>query len=924
MNSTLIRPLVLLFTVLILGLSGRPLQAHANLVRTEPPPNSVLTESPNQVRLWLTEPAEPEFSRIRLRDSAGNPVEVGDTQFMRDDDRQVFINLPDLADGLYTVSWRVISAADGHPSSGSFAFVVGDALTAFSNQSTPAEQIPLEATLIRWLNLISLSLGIGGVGFWLFVWNPAVSERNAERDGRITWIIILGWLLIGFSGALMLLLQYASATDNPLLVGLSGPALQQLIGGTRFGELWLIRTALWVGLGLALFFARGDRWFWWIAFLLGLALLLAQSLFSHASAAQEIIPAVGADWLHLTATVFWVGGLLHLVNAIPVMRQTAPLQTLSMMVGNFTNFARVAVAALVLTGFYAAWLQVGSLEGLTGTLYGRTLLFKLILFAPVVILAAINLVITSQQLKAGMMAWVGRLRQLVSAEIVLTLGILLAVGLMTSITPARNQLALLAAAPRPPEPKPIIETLTADDLSLTLNISPGWVGLNTFTLTITGIDGQAVTNASLIRMRFESQTQNLGESELRPTHQGNGVYTVEGANLSTTDDWRIRVTVQRPDQFDALADFRPTIPNVPFPVQPPPIDPNPELISRVVAMVLAGVTVLIAGAYFLGENRLRSPYASSLLALGSIALGANFLASGGSLLLNQPTDTQIEFAADAPIRMAVSSQAQPPYLVTESGQILQPVAENRWSVLPLEGIVEDIKVDVSGTVWAASDRGAFALQDGTWQPIAERPTRRVEIMHGYLFALETDQLTRSPAGGLVTEALEPTRQLTLPDPEQPAVEMVMLGSHGHVLLQGDQVYLTTDLGESWQPLYAPQSVYSIAADVDGNLLVGTATFIFRWHYTDNRWTPAYSLPEDDEQPVILAFNDTLYTIGNGKLWQLADRAWQAITLPDSDGAYLTQIVSQYPQTLWVLDSARARLWSSEDGQNWTLTPIVRE
>jgi hypothetical protein len=149
----------------------------------------------------------------------------------------------------------------------------------------------------------------------------------------------------------------------------------------------------------------------------------------------------------------------------------------------------------------------------------------------------------------------------------------------------------------------------------------------------------------------------------------------------------------------------------------------------------------------------------------------------------------------------------------------------------------------------------------------------------------------------------------------------MLGSHGHVLLEGDQVYLTADLGESWQPLYAPQPVTAIGPDADGNLLAATATFIFRWHYVDNRWTPAYSLPAGDEQPVIQPFNDGLYAVGGGRLWRIEERDWQPVELPDSAGAYLTQIISQFPQTLWVLDSAGSRLWSSEDGSSWQLIPI---
>jgi hypothetical protein len=123
-------------------------------------------------------------------------------------------------------------------------------------------------------------------------------------------------------------------------------------------------------------------------------------------------------------------------------------------------------------------------------------------------------------------------------------------------------------------------------------------------------------------------------------------------------------------------------------------------------------------------------------------------------------------------------------------------------------------------------------------------------------------------------------------------------------------------------LYAPQNVTAIAADVDGNLLASSVTYIFRWNYLENRWTPAFGLPGDDEAPHLQAHNDILYAVGAGQLWRLEGNEWVAVSLPDSDGAYLTAILSQYPQTLWVLDSARARLWSSEDGQQWEFMPIA--
>ena len=60
-----------LFAVLLL-LSIGPVFAHANLDRSDPPENAVLPATPGEIRLWFTEPLEPAFSKIILRDATGN------------------------------------------------------------------------------------------------------------------------------------------------------------------------------------------------------------------------------------------------------------------------------------------------------------------------------------------------------------------------------------------------------------------------------------------------------------------------------------------------------------------------------------------------------------------------------------------------------------------------------------------------------------------------------------------------------------------------------------------------------------------------------------------------------------------------------------------------------------------------------------
>src|SRR5215213_3793775 len=79
--------------------------AHANLVRAEPPPNSVLDTAPVEIRLWFSEPLEQQFSKINLRDKDGNILNTPTTQIDPNDPTQMSIVPGTLADGLYTVVW---------------------------------------------------------------------------------------------------------------------------------------------------------------------------------------------------------------------------------------------------------------------------------------------------------------------------------------------------------------------------------------------------------------------------------------------------------------------------------------------------------------------------------------------------------------------------------------------------------------------------------------------------------------------------------------------------------------------------------------------------------------------------------------------------------------------------------------------------
>lgn len=611
--------------------------AHAVLVRSEPAANATLAESPKEVRLWFAEQLEPDYSKIELRDDKGALVATAPSHLDPTDSSQMVLETGKLPAGLYTVVWRNVSAADGHGVSGAFPFIIGAAQATTPKASVAMDALPRFDLISRWFNLVGVALAVGSIAFVVFVWRPATRGLTPKVPGPLWIVVWSGWVAAGIGAVLLLVNQATILLDQPVSAVLSWNALWHIITTTRFGSLWLERMGLWLVMGALLLAARRSTLFEWLATACGLLMLLPISMFSHAATGSDARISIFSDWVHLAMMALWVGGLMQFCVAIPVQRRLVQhlAPKLGLLVVSFSNYARIAVIALIVTGIYATWNQVTTWEALISTLYGQLLLLKLALAVVLLGVAGINLLWTQRRLLAGHEVWVGRLRGLVAAEVCLAFAILLVVGAMTAISPARDvimQRMTAAAVPPAPAPQPIHVMTTADDLSIGVTISPGWVGSNTFTVHLTDDKGNPVTNASLIRLRFDNISPAIASSELQIRPQGeskDGAYSIEGANLSVDGNWQLRMTIKRPQQYDSVADteFK-VIPMPPPPPMPPAMEENPVLPYRTPVLLGAGILAVLAGLYSLVEQRRHLWQGSSLLASLLVILGAAFLLTG--------------------------------------------------------------------------------------------------------------------------------------------------------------------------------------------------------------------------------------------------------------------------------------------------------
>ena len=107
--------------------SGPAAAAHGALASSEPAGGSSLERAPAAVTLRFSERPDPGLSTVRVLDSGGRVVAGGPAQPVAGRPLELRVPAGGLAAGSYTVTWRIVSAVDGHRTDGVFGFGVGAA-----------------------------------------------------------------------------------------------------------------------------------------------------------------------------------------------------------------------------------------------------------------------------------------------------------------------------------------------------------------------------------------------------------------------------------------------------------------------------------------------------------------------------------------------------------------------------------------------------------------------------------------------------------------------------------------------------------------------------------------------------------------------------------------------------------------------------
>ncbi len=505
------------FSAVLILASG--VSAHALLVRSDPAAGAVLQRSPDTITLSFTEAPDPSLSIVHVLDSTGKAVDPHGARPVPDQPQELAVALNPLPAGVYTVSWRTVSAVDGHVAGGAFAFGVGVTPQA----AAPAQPSTLLPSPLYVASRWALYLGLGGILGAAWVWTIAFPAPPSRW-----WFLGAAW---GLSAVGVVVLGAAQAADVGVGVG-------RLLA-TNLGQAlyWRALPIAVAGAAIAAGAARGAprRSLLVVAGAAAAVAMLAHVLAGHAAANPgPWQPAnVAVQWIHFAAVGAWIGGLAALLVALPAAgREDGALAT-----RRFSAAAACLLGIVASTGVLRAVDEVGSVGALLSTGFGRLVDLKALLLLVLASLGAIN---RYRNVRRGAQGQPGLLR-IGAAEVALGAIVFGIAGYLTGFPPPRYNPALAS-------PPPSAAVATGHDFAtsvrMRLEVSPGIVGVNRFTASVSDYDTGLPVDANRITLTFSKPDRpDIGSSALDLLRTAPGAYRAEGTNLSLEGSWSISALV---------------------------------------------------------------------------------------------------------------------------------------------------------------------------------------------------------------------------------------------------------------------------------------------------------------------------------------------------------------------------------------------
>ena len=509
--------------------------AHALPLTSVPASGADVAIAPVVVVVTFGETPDPALSRLDVLDVAGRSVTAGPTTAVVGDAVQLQVPLRTLSPGVYTVAWRTVSAVDGHLASGSFAFGVDTLVPATEGGDGSASaamqlpSLPPVGVLGRWVLFVGLC-GLLGATFVAV----AVVRRPSRATLPLAWC---SWTVAVVGTVIVLGSQVADAG-----VGLAG------VAGTSLGTQAIDRGIPLALAAMALVVAVRRRppsplVLTIVAVAAALA-MLADVLASHAAASGDTALAIVVQWLHFVAAGAWLGGLAALLLTMVAARPDGGTR---LTVGRFARVATVGLALVAATGLLRAIAEVGSIDALVSTDFGRLVIAKSGLLVVLAGLGAVNHFGNAPRAGTRLRG----LRRVGSTEVATGLLVLLLAAALVNLAPPSSLAGADAVAPDAVSAQPSVTAAGHDfgtSTRVLLSVSPGTAGFDSFTLDVRDYDTGAPIGGATVSLRFSLRARPaIGGSRLDLSPVGEGRYQATGGNVSLAGVWDVTATITHDD-----------------------------------------------------------------------------------------------------------------------------------------------------------------------------------------------------------------------------------------------------------------------------------------------------------------------------------------------------------------------------------------
>jgi putative copper resistance protein D len=228
-------------------------------------------------------------------------------------------------------------------------------------------------------------------GQFVYAWLVAPAHAAPPGFGRTT---VWSTVVLIVTGIAWLALEAISMSGLPANEALSPRTLAIVASDTFFGRVWLFRMALAAALLLALVMWRrqdGSRRGFHFAGTASALLLVSLACSGHAAGGKGLDGAAHlcVDGLHLLAAASWLGALVPLI-AVLGRASLADEAHQRSATQRFSTLGIAAVCAILLSGMVNAAYTVADFSTILDSRYGELLLAKVVLFAVIVAIAAVN------------------------------------------------------------------------------------------------------------------------------------------------------------------------------------------------------------------------------------------------------------------------------------------------------------------------------------------------------------------------------------------------------------------------------------------------------------------------------------------------------------------------------------------------------